>query len=268
MTTLSPSPAPAGGTTPGEDPPAWQERTALLVGKDAVAKFASAHVLVVGLGGVGSWAAEFLVRAGIGRLTLVDGDVITPGNRNRQLPALVGTVGCPKTEVMAARLREINPEVRLAILTEYLRDDRLREVLTMADYDHVVDAIDALSQKVFLLAICRERGLPVVSSMGSGGKLDPTQIRVADLAESNHCPLARMVRKRLHRLGIRDGIPVVYSPEPVQGGILHLTDDSGKDRTVVGTIACVPAAFGAACASVVLRGLLAARPESPAAGAA
>lgn len=239
----------------------WQERTILLLGERTVARFAAAHVLVVGLGGVGSWAAEFLCRAGIGRLTLVDGDRIADGNRNRQLPALPGTVGQPKAEAMAARLRAVNPAAQVVPLAEFLRDDRLREVLAAQPYDHVVDAIDSLSPKVFLLAICRELGMPVVSAMGAGGKLDPTQIRIADLDKSNHCPLARMVRKRLHRLGIRQGIDVVFSPEPVQGGILRLTDDQGRERSVLGSVSTVPAAFGAACASVVLRNL--ARPDAP-----
>lgn len=229
----------------------WQERSALLWGEAAMAKLAAARVLVVGLGGVGSWAAEFLCRGGIGHLTLVDGDTISANNRNRQLPALVGTAGRLKVEVMRARLLEINPALVVTVLPEFIRDGRMQEVLS-TPYDYVIDAIDALSQKVFLLAICRERGLRVISAMGAGGKCDPTQIRIDDLARSNHCPLAKMVRKRLHRLGIHDGIPVVYSPEPVQGGILHLLDHAGHPRTVLGTSSCVPVAFGAACAAAVL----------------
>jgi len=191
---------------------------------------------------------------------LADGDRIADGNRNRQLPALAATLGQGKAEAMAARLRAVNPGLQVEPIAEFLRDDRLREVLAAQPYGHVVDAIDSLSPKVFLIALCRELGLPVVSAMGAGGKLDPTQVRVADLDHSHHCPLARMVRKRLHRLGIRQGVEVVFSPEPVQGGILRLADDEGRGRSVLGSVPTVPAAFGAACAAVVLRRLAAVPP--------
>ena len=175
-------------------------------------------------------------------------------------PALAATLGQGKAEAMAARLRAVNPGLQVEPIAEFLRDDRLREVLAAQPYGHVVDAIDSLSPKVFLIALCRELGLPVVSAMGAGGKLDPTQVRVADLDHSHHCPLARMVRKRLHRLGIRQGVEVVFSPEPVQGGILRLADDEGRGRSVLGSVPTVPAAFGAACAAVVLRRLAAVPP--------
>lgn len=233
----------------------WDERTRLLLGDEQMARLAMVHVLVVGLGGVGAYTAEMLCRAGVGALTLVDGDVIEESNLNRQLPALTSTVGQPKTEVMARRLLGINPELKLITLQEYLRDERTIEVLESAPYDYVVDCIDTLSPKTFLIYHAVKRGYRVISSMGSGGKMDPSQVTVADLTKTCNCKLARMVRKRLHRLGIYTGVKAVYSPEEVPASAIRLETGPNKTSTV-GTISYIPPVFGCFLASEVIRDLI------------
>lgn len=235
--------------------PEWLERTVLLIGTQRVAALRERHVLVAGLGGVGAYAAEMLCRGGIGRLTIVDGDTVHPGNRNRQLAALVSTEGRPKAEIMAARLRDIDPDVQLDVIDEYIRDARLEEVVA-GPYDYVVDAIDTLSPKVFLIHTAVRQGIPVVSSLGAGGKVDPSQVRIDDISRSHHCRLGRMLRKRLHRLGIRDGVTVVYSPEEVEATAMRVTEEEANKKTIVGTISYLPPIFGCFCASVVLRALM------------
>lgn len=231
----------------------WIGRTELMFGHEAVGRLRRADVLVVGLGGVGAYAAEMLARAGVGSMTLVDGDRVSDSNRNRQLIALTSTIGRWKTEVLAERLRDINPDIQLVLLNEYLRDERTVEVLEARSYDFVIDAIDTLAPKVFLLHQAYERGIPVVSSMGSGGKLDPMQVRIADIAKSDYCKLARMVRKRLHRLGVRHGIAVVYSPEVVPQERMVLTYGEQNKKSNVGTVSYMPAVFGCFLASHVIR---------------
>ena len=226
----------------------------MLAGPEAVQRLRSSDVLVVGLGGVGSWAAEMICRAGVGKMTIVDGDSVHATNRNRQLPALVSTEGKPKALVMADRLRDINPEIELTVINEYIRDERMIEVLERG-YSYVVDAIDTLSPKLFLLYHSVRMNIPVVSSMGSGGKFDPVGISVSDISETNSCALARMLRKRLHRLGVREGITAVYSPEPVDKSRVELVAGERNKASVVGTMPYMPAAFGIACASVVIRDL-------------
>lgn len=232
----------------------WLERTELLIGGEALARLRDAHVLVAGLGGVGSWAAEMLVRGGVGALTIVDGDVVQASNRNRQLPALLSTEGRPKTEVMAARLRDINPDVRLECITEFLRDERLVEVVSRP-YAYVVDAIDTLSPKVFLLRHALLAGQRIVSAMGAGGKTDPLAPRIDDIEQSHDCRLAKTVRKRLHRLGVRGGFTVVYSPQTVDRTRLVRTDGDHFKKSTVGTVSYMPALFGLLCSSVVIRAL-------------
>ena len=233
----------------------WLERTELVLGEAGLAKLKAANVLVVGLGGVGACAAEMICRSGVGRMTIVDGDTISVSNRNRQLPALKSTEGLAKSEVMANRLKDINPDLELVAINEYLKDARMEEVLD-AGFDFVVDAIDTLSPKIFLICHSLRRGFPVVSSMGAGGKFDPTMIRISDISETTNCPLARILRKRLHRLGIRDGFSAVYSPEPVDKSKIMEVEGQQNKASIVGTISYMPAAFGIACASVVIRNLL------------
>ena len=232
----------------------WTERTELLLGEAGNARLAGANVMVVGLGGVGAYAAEMLCRAGIGRMTIVDGDVVEETNRNRQLPALISTTGVPKVEVLASRFRDINPQIDLTVVNEFLRDERTPQLLESQSYDYVLDCIDTLSPKVFLIAHAIQRGLRVISSMGAGGKMDPSRVKVADLAKSHDCKLARMVRKRLHRLGIRKGVKVIFSPEEVPEEAIRLESSQNKNSTV-GTISYMPAVFGCFMASVVIRDL-------------
>lgn len=232
----------------------WLSRTELILGSEGLKKLLDSSVLVVGLGGVGAYAAEMMCRAGIGKMTIVDGDTIQRSNRNRQLPALKSTEGLDKAEVVAARLRDINPDLEMTVIREYIKDDRITEILDPG-FDYVVDAIDTLSPKIFLIYNSIRKNLPVVSSMGAGGKFDPAKVSVCDISETTNCSLARILRKRLHRLGIMQGFTAVYSPEPVDKTRIVKTNREQNKASIVGTISYMPAAFGIACASVVIRDL-------------
>ncbi len=232
----------------------WSARTEMLLGSENLTRLHSAHVLVAGLGGVGAYAAEMLGRAGIGRLTLIDGDMIQPSNRNRQLLALRSNEGRPKTEIMAERLRDINPDIHLELITEFIRDERLIEIASQP-YDYMIDAIDTLSPKIFLLYYGLQNKQRIVSSMGAGGKLDPLQIRVDDLSKTYNCRLAYILRKRLRKLGVTSGIKAVFSTEQVDKELIEPCDEQNK-KSVVGTISYLPAIFGCTCASVVIRDLI------------
>lgn len=233
----------------------FESRTLLLLQEEAMQRLRDAHVLVVGLGGVGGYAAEQLCRAGVGRLTLVDGDRVGESNLNRQLIALRSTIGRPKAELFRERFADINPACKVEALVEFLRDDRMVELLESQHYDCVVDCIDTLAPKVFLLYHAHRLEIPVVSCMGSGGKTDPSQVRACDIAESNTCPLAHQVRKRLHHLGIYSGIRVVFSPElpPPHAMVEERTDNH---RTTVGTISYMPPLFGCFIASETIKLLI------------
>ena len=232
----------------------WLSRTELLLGEDGLNKLKASNVLIVGLGGVGAYAAEMICRAGVGKMTIVDGDSIHSSNRNRQLLALGSTEGTAKAMLMAERLMDINPELDLTAVSEYIKDDKITEILDPG-FSYVVDAIDTLSPKVFLIYNAVMKKIPVVSSMGSGGKFDPARISVSDISETTDCTLARILRKRLHKLGIRDGITAVYSSEVVdKRRVIPVTGEKNK-ASIVGTISYMPAAFGIACASVVIRDL-------------
>lgn len=233
----------------------WTERTRLLLGDKKLNKIKEAHVLIVGLGGVGAYVAEMLARAGVGQLTIADADIVSESNINRQLVALHSTIGRSKTSVLSERLRDINPEIRLNIWTEYIRDEKTNELLDAAKYDYVVDCIDTLSPKANLIVESLKRSYPLVSSMGAGAKTDPTKIEVTDIAKSHHCPLAHMLRKRLHKFGIRSGFWAVFSPEPVREGAMIIAEETNK-KSNVGTISYIPAAFGCVCSSVVIRDLI------------
>ncbi len=232
----------------------WLSRTGMLIGKEALEKLRESDVLVVGLGGVGAYAAEMICRAGIGRMTVADGDVVHTTNRNRQLLALRETEGMSKAALMGHRLREINPSIELTVIDEYLKDERMVEILDKG-FDYVVDAIDTLSPKLFLIYHSVQRKIPVVSSMGAGGKFDPLQVSLSDISQTTNCPLARILRKRLHRLGIREGITAVYSPETVDKSKVVSSKGEPNKASTVGTISYMPALFGIACASVVIRDL-------------
>ncbi|MCX6322522.1 MAG: tRNA threonylcarbamoyladenosine dehydratase [Bacteroidia bacterium] len=233
----------------------WLTRTKLILGDEGLKKLNAANVLVVGLGGVGAYAAEMICRAGVGTMTIADGDVIHASNRNRQLPALKSTQGLPKAEVMGQRIKDINPDIKLTVIQEYLKDERMIEVLDIG-FDYVVDAIDTLSPKIFLIYHSLQRKFPVVSSMGAGGKFDPTRISISDISETTDCSLARILRKRLHHLGIREGFTAVYSPEVIDKSKIVPTSGEQNKASIIGTISYMPASFGIACASVVIRDLV------------
>ena len=233
----------------------WTGRTELLLGTEAIEKLARAHVLVAGLGGVGAYAAEQICRAGVGKMTIIDADMVVPSNRNRQLLALKSTEGQRKAELMAHRLLDINPDLELVVLDEYLKDKRTEEVLSVKT-DFVIDAIDTISPKVFLIYHTLQHGHRLVSSMGAGGKINPGLIRIAPVEDSNGCRLAYLIRKRLHRLGVRKGFDVVFSPEPVSKESFLAVENEQNKITTIGTISYMPAIFGCFCASVAIRGIL------------
>ncbi|MBQ2448373.1 MAG: tRNA threonylcarbamoyladenosine dehydratase [Bacteroidales bacterium] len=232
---------------------AWTQKTEYLVGAEKLQTYAAARVLVVGVGGVGAFVAEFLARAGIGSITLVDGDVVSDSNRNRQLLALCSTEAQVKVEVMARRLQDINPQLQLETRQMWLTPENVPALLEAHSYDFVVDAIDDVPAKVALLKTCLEKGLRVVSAMGAAGKYDPTLIQQADISKSYHCGLAKAVRKRLSQQeGIKSGIPVVFSPEPTD---LSLHPGNNGERVVPGTMPYMPAAFACHLAAYVLKQL-------------
>lgn len=233
----------------------WLSRSALLVGDEGINALQGLHVLVVGLGGVGSFAAEFICRAGVGEMTIVDGDVVDPSNRNRQLPALATNHGVPKAEIMAGRLKDINPDLKLHVIQDFLTPKKCREILEKR-YDYVMDCIDSVTPKLYLLLTAYQSKQRVVSSMGAGGKFDPTKLKVADLMDTYQCQFAQYVRKRIKRLGVGPGIKAVFSTEEVLKSSLIMTDGSNFKRSAYGTISYLPAAFGGVCASVVIRELL------------
>lgn len=238
----------------------WLERTELLIGKEKLKALYSKHVLIVGLGGVGAYAAEQICRAGIGEMTIIDGDTIHLSNKNRQLPALDSSLGQPKAEYMSKRLLDINPELKLHVIQEYIRDERMKEILSH-HYDYVVDAIDTLSPKIFLIHDSLKNGLRLVSSMGAGGRVDPSKVKIADISESHNCPLAKILRKRLHRFGIRSGFKVVFSSEPVPDEAMVDCEGEPNKKSVVGTISYMPAIFGCFLASVVINDLMTAKED-------
>ena len=233
----------------------WLERTELLLGEEKLEILKNANVLVVGVGGVGAYAAEMIVRSGVGRMTIADADKVSPTNINRQLVALHSTVGREKCDILADRLKDINPELQLTIVNRFIKDDETDALLDSSNFDYVVDAIDTLSPKLALINGALDRGIRIVSSMGAGAKTDPTLMEIKDIAKTHHCPLAHMLRKRLHKIGIKRGFWAVFSPEPVREGAMILCEEQNK-KSNVGTISYIPALFGIGCASVVIRDLI------------
>lgn len=233
----------------------WMGRTQLLLGEEKLSKLINSNVLVVGLGGVGGMAAEMIARAGVGKMTIVDADTVDPTNRNRQVPALSSTEGVMKTEVLAARLLDINPELDLTIIPEYFRDELTHRVLDEGNFDYALDCIDTLSPKVFFIKACIDRKIPIVSSMGAGNKVDPTMVRVADISKSYNCRLAKYTRKYLYKFGIRKGVKVVFSAEEPQHFMGVTMIGARNKKSAPGTISYIPAVFGCAAASVAIRDL-------------
>ena len=236
--------------------PYWMSRTQLMLGDEKVEKLLKQNVLVIGLGGVGGICAEMFVRAGIGKLTIVDNDVVDISNINRQIPALHSTAMQPKAKVLAARLLDINPELDVTVLEIFIQEELTTELLAKEKWDYVIDCIDTLSAKVFLMKSALDKKIPIISAMGAGGKIDPSQIEVADISQTHECNLARYVRKRLHSLGIKSGIKVVFSAEKVDQTKVIVTEKAYPKKSLIGTISYMPAMFGCTVASVVIRDLM------------
>ena len=234
---------------------AWKERTELLVGAEGLERLFESSVAVIGLGGVGAYAAEMLCRAGVGHLILLDSDVVSESNKNRQLIALDSTIGKPKSTVLAERLKDINPDVRLTLINCYLEEGSIPQLLGEYKVDFLVDAIDTLAPKIALIRYCVESGIPHVSSMGAGAKIDATAVRLADLSKSYNCPLAYILRKKLRKVGISKGFKVVFSEElPRREAIVAVEERNKKSN--VGTISYLPAVFGCVCAQAAVEHLL------------
>ena len=233
----------------------WKERTEMLVGERMLGHFADSAVAVIGVGGVGGYAAEMLVRAGIGHLLILDSDAVSVSNKNRQLLALDSTVGKKKCDVLSASLKDINPELDLIVIDTYLEADKVDEVLGGYKLDFLVDAIDTLAPKLALIKYCMDNSIPHVSAMGAGAKFDATKIRIVDISKSYNCPLAYIVRKKLRYMGISKGFKVVFSEElPDREAIVPCEDRNKKSQ--VGTISYLPAVFGCACAQVAIEFLM------------
>lgn len=233
----------------------WQQRTEILIGKEGVKTLSEARVAVIGLGGVGAYAAEMLCRAGVGSIILLDSDAVSLTNKNRQLLAADSTIGRSKCEVMSSRLKDINGEVVLTEINEYLEPDNVEKLLGGLQIDFLIDAIDTLSPKIALIKYCRERGIPHVSSMGAGAKYDATAVRLADISKSYNCPLAYILRKKLRKEGISKGFDVVFSEElPQKEAIIPVEERNKKSMT--GTVSYLPAVFGCVCAQAAIEYLI------------
>ena len=234
----------------------WLERTELLVKEEGIERLQSANILIVGLGGVGSFAAEFLVRSGIGNLTIVDGDTVDITNINRQLPALNSTIGRNKTDVVAERILDINTGLNLKKINEFLEPERMEELLTQEKFDYVLDCIDSLSPKLALIITCKRKKIKLVSAMGAGGKTDPSKVMVRDISKTNNCFLAKQIRKKLKKEQIHKGFRCVFSTEIQDENSLKMTDGSNYKKSFYGTISYMPAIFGLYAAAEVIRFLL------------
>ncbi len=232
--------------------PHWLQRTELLIGAANLEKLKKLNILVVGLGGVGSYAAEFLARVGVGRMTIVDGDTVDLTNANRQLPAMQTTVGQSKADLMAERIRGINPEIELTVVKKFLQPGDAEGLITK-EFSWVLDCIDSIQPKQYLLVRCKALGIKVVSSMGAGGRMDPTQLKMTDISRCYNCPMGQSVRKGLKRKGVYRGIPVVFSTELVRRETCMVTDGSRFKKSFYGTISYIPALFGLYMASHIVR---------------
>ncbi len=235
--------------------PGWQERTIQLLGQEHFERLERSHVLVVGMGGVGSMAAEMICRSGVGKMTIIDADTIQPSNLNRQIPATHSTLNRAKAEVMGERLKQINPGLDLTVINEFIKEERIPQLLE-EDFDYVVDAIDTLSPKIYLIYHTVKKGLKLASSMGSGGKVDPAQIMEADFGDTYNCRLAYILRKKLRKMDVHGGFRVVFSTEQVAKEMIIPVEGEPNKKSTVGTISYIPAIFGCTLASIVIRDLI------------
>ncbi|MEQ9097494.1 MAG: tRNA threonylcarbamoyladenosine dehydratase [Imperialibacter sp.] len=233
----------------------WLERTELLIGKEALDKLRNAHVLVVGLGGVGSYAAETLVRAGLGKITIIDGDDVDPTNKNRQLQALNSTIGKQKAFVLRDRFLDINPELQVQVVDNFMEPDVMHAFLLQNHFDFALDCIDSIVPKMSMILTLKRMKVKFISSMGAGGKLDPSKIRLADISKTRECKFAQQVRKNLKGKGVTKGVLCVYSEEVQPAHSLKLTDGSKYKKSFYGTISYMPAMFGMTMAAEVIKRL-------------
>jgi tRNA threonylcarbamoyladenosine dehydratase len=231
----------------------WLERTELLIGEIAIDKLQESNILLVGLGGVGSYAGEFLVRAGVGNMTIVDGDDVDPTNKNRQLQALDSTIGQNKAHLLNKRFKDINPLINIQYIKSFLEPTDMVMLLESQKFDFVLDCIDSISPKLTLIKLAKQNKIKIISSMGAGGKLDPSKIKVTDLFNTKECKFAQQVRKRLRREGIRNGVLAVYSEEIQPKDALKYTDGSKYKKSFYGTVSYMPALFGLTMAAEVIR---------------
>ena len=234
----------------------WQQRTSLLLGDEAVVSLRQAHVLVVGVGGVGAYAAEMLCRAGVGKMTLVDADTVQPSNINRQLPATHSTIGQPKAEVLASRFKDINPDLQLTVMPVFLDADNIPPLLDSTHFDFIVDAIDTINPKCTLIYNAWQRRLKIISSMGAGAKSDITQVRFADLWDTYHCGLSKAVRSGLKKMGMKRSLPVVFSSEQASPEAIIRVDNERNKKSTTGTVSYMPAVFGCYLAEYVIKELV------------
>lgn len=237
--------------TAGQEFPEWMDRTVQLLGEEKCRVLRQSHVFVAGMGGVGSIAAENLARAGIGSLTIVDNDMVQPSNINRQVIALHSTIGDYKVDVMSQRLKEINPLLNLHPIRSYINEDTVEDLLN-GSFDFFVDAIDTLTPKIFFIRGVLQRKMPLASSMGSGGKIDPTKIAIADFGKTYNCRLAYLLRKKLRKDGIHGGFKVVFSSELVDKNRVVVAENEPNKKSIVGTVPYIPIIFGSMLASIVI----------------
>jgi len=232
----------------------WQERAQLLFKTEGLNKLKNANVLVVGLGGVGSFAAEFLVRAGVGNISIVDGDVVDITNINRQLPALHSTIGMPKVTIVGNRLMDINPELNLVRVEEFLSPERAMEIVS-EEFDYVLDCIDSITPKLNLIIAAKRKRVKIISSMGAGGKMEASKVKVSDISKSENCFLAKTMKRRLKEVKI-DKLKVVFSSEIQDESSLKLTDGNNFKKSFYGTNSWMPGLFGLYAAEAVVKYLL------------
>lgn len=234
----------------------WLKRTELLVKAEGIERLKKSNILVIGLGGVGSFATEFLVRSGVGKITIIDGDCIDVTNINRQLPALNSTIGESKTKIISQRILDINPNIHLTSINEFLIPERMEEILTAEKFDYVLDCIDSISPKLALIRACKKYKIKLISAMGAGGKSDPSKVLVRDISKTNNCFLAKQIRKQLRKENIHKGFRCVFSTEIQDECSLKLTDGSNFKKSFYGTISYMPAIFGLYAAAEVIQFLL------------
>lgn len=231
----------------------WLQRGTLLLGEEKQERLAQAHLLIVGLGGVGSWAAEMLCRAGAGAMTIIDADVVDVTNINRQMPALASTVGQPKCDVVAERLRAINPDIKITVKQMFITPENVPALLDEGGFDFVVDAIDTLDPKGALIRGCWERDIKIISSMGAGAKCNLADIRCGDLWKSEHCTLAKNVRRLLRDARGKHKLPVIFSAEEPKRDAIRPNPQGGKP--IIGSLAYFTATFGCYIAEYVIKNI-------------